>query len=226
MNRRRHDRADVNGGAIVQTHERTIRCRIVNLSVGGVLVQAPIGVYLVPDTHVTVELELDRIGWARHAGPVARVVGDRLFAIAFDELGPRLGAVIEGVVRAACEARRAPRVVVVDPSPPRRQRLATALRDAGTQPVEAATPLEALDLLEGSRVGFSAVAVASRTRSQTESDELVEYLAEAHPEVQVALIVDRPDERPANPRSGVSMLPCGESSDLQEPVRELLARLT
>jgi hypothetical protein len=64
--------------------------------------------------------------------------------------------------------------------------------------------------------------VASRTRSQTESDELVDYLAEVHPEVQVALIVD---EHPQNPRTGVSMLPGDEHTDLREPVRELLARL-
>jgi CheY-like chemotaxis protein len=235
VNRRRHDRASVNGGVLVRAESAIVRCEVVDLSLGGVLVRELLGTdrgpRLAPDQEVSVELEVDRLGWVQHRGHVARVdepsgaTRVRLVAIAFAPLPAPLAEAIAGELRAADEARRSPRVLVVDPSPPRRRRVAAALRDAGSCPLEAATPLEAVDVMERSRVAVSAVAVAARTRSQTQTDELVEYLSEAHPGVRLALIIDSTGEAAPNPRP-LPQLPADEHTDLLEPVRELLASLS
>jgi hypothetical protein len=132
--------------------------------------------------------------------------------------------VISSEIVAAQEAQRAPRVVVVDPSGPRRKRLAAALREAGCQSIEASTPLEAVDVLERSRVPVRAVAVAESTQSQTLADELVAFLAEAHPSLRLALIVDdaKPSQEPVrHPRCSLSIHANGPT-DLRDLVREFL----
>lgn len=227
-NRRRHDRAQVNGCVVVHAPEGAVRGRIVNLSAGGVLVveqasRAP----LAEGTRVGIELETERRGWVRQDGGVLRRV-DGAVAIEFVEPSPVLIDVITGEVLAAKEAQRAPRVVVVDPSRPRRMKLAAALRAAGCHSIEASTPLEAVDALERSRVPVVAVAVAESTQSQTLADELVEFLAEAHPSLRLGLIVDGAAKAP-HPRA--RHLRCGsptetdDSTDLRDLVQEFLAGL-
>lgn len=219
--RRRHDRAEVDGCVVVHVPGGEVHGKIVNLSCGGILVrevdEAP---PLASGLPVLVELELDRLGWATQAGTVVRS-SDGETAIAFQRLAPELGDVIASEVTAATDAKTNPRVVVVDPQPARRRRITDALREAGARSLEASTPLEAVDLIERSRVRVQAVAIAERTRSQTDSDELVGYLAENHPDVRLAVI----GERPANPRVGVAQLPSDEHADFRGPVRELLKRV-
>jgi CheY-like chemotaxis protein len=218
---RRHDRAEVDGCALVHAPAHPVRCRIVNLSLGGMLVRASDPpAELVPGVPVVVELELDELGWASQAGEVIRRDGT-LIAIRFAAVTDELSRVIEGEVREASEAVRTPRVVVVDPSPDRRRRVVDALREAGARSFEAATPLEAVDLLEKARVRVAAIAVADTMPTQTASDELVGYLAEHHPDLRVALIGEHAGMR--NPRA-LTTLPMDEHADLRGPVRALLAR--
>jgi CheY-like chemotaxis protein len=89
-----------------------------------------------------------------------------------------------------------PLVIVVDPSAPRRRRAAAALRDAGWCPVEAATPLELVDLLERAGSAVTAIALAPATETQTHRDEIVAFLSEEHPRVRLALIGDDPSPVP------------------------------
>lgn len=226
--RRRHDRARVNGCVVLHAPDGAVRGRIVNLSAGGVLVvEEESRARLAEGTRVGLELETERSGWVRQDGGVLRRIDDAI-AIEFVEPSPGVVDVITGEVLAAQEARRAPRVIVVDPSRPRRQRIAAALRDVGCQSIEASTPLEAVDVLERSRVPVSAVAVAESTQSQTLADELVEFLAEAHPSLRLGLIVDN-TAKPPHPRA--RHLRCGspsetdDSTDLRDLVREFLAGL-
>jgi hypothetical protein len=89
-----------------------------------------------------------------------------------------------------------PLVIVVDPSPPRRARAASALREAGWCPIEAATPLELVDLLERADGEVTAIALAPSTETQTRLDEIVGFLSEEHPRVRLALIGDGPSPVP------------------------------
>ena len=227
-NRRRHDRARVNGAVVVHAPDGASRGKIINLSAGGVLVveQSP-HVELAEGTEVGLELETGRRGWVRQAGGVLRRV-DGAIAFEFVQPSPVVVDLLTGEVLAAQEAQRVPRVVVMDPSSPRRKKIAAALRDAGCQSIEAATPLEAVDLLERSRSQVTAVAVAETTQSQTLADELMEFLAEAHPSLRLALIVDN-TAKPPHPRA--RHLRCDgssetdDSTDLRDLVKEFLAGL-
>ena len=223
-NRRRHERARVRGGVVLHVDDRAVRGRIVNLSASGVLVAEEVGQALLPEgARVSLELEVERRGWVRQDGDVRRRHGGAV-AIEFAGPSPALVDVIEGEVLAAQEAERMPRVVVVDPSAPRRKQLAARLRAAGCQSLEASTPLEAVDLLERSCVPVRAVAVAERTESQTLADELVEFLADAHPTLRLGLIVDNTTKRAPHPRCGFS-LAADDSTDLRDLVKDFLAGL-
>jgi CheY-like chemotaxis protein len=216
--RRRHERAEVDGYVVVHAPVGAIHGRILNLSVGGILVRESDDAQPIDrGTQVLLELELEGLGWATQAGSIVRA-SDGELAIEFDVVAPLLHEVIACEVGAATQAKTNPRVVVVDPSPGRRRRITEALREAGARSLEASTPLEAVDLIERSRVRVSAIAVADSMSSQTQSDELVDWIEETHPGLQVALITDRP----TNPRHAT--LPGDEHADLRGPVRDLLAR--
>jgi PleD family two-component response regulator len=73
-------------------------------------------------------------------------------------------------------------VVIVDPSPPRRRRLASRLARHGLSPLEAPAPLDAVQALE--RTTARAVVVAP-TLTQTDPTELARYVSEAYPSVRV-----------------------------------------
>jgi CheY-like chemotaxis protein len=191
--RRRHDRADVEGCALIHVPGPAgvgVHCKTINLSLGGILVrELEDAVRVEHGMSVLIELEIDGLGWARQAGTVVRTHGGDI-AILFDRLDAALGAAIANEIAAAHEAEHNPHVVVVDPSPGRRRRITQELRDAGARSYEAATPLEAVDLIERSHVRVRGVAVARQTRTQTESDELVDYLSASHPDLHLAVIED------------------------------------
>jgi hypothetical protein len=196
-NRRRAYRADVTGVAIVHGPGGVaVRCEIVDLALGGIrLAELPCGGHGVfePGWEVTVELECAGAGWVVQRGEVTRHRDGEL-AIRFHTLSADVEDLIEDEVLGAVEAARAPRVVVVDRADHRRHRFAATVRNAGCCSLEAATPLEAIELVERSRNHVRAVAVAE-TLTQTQADELVTYLADAHPELHVALIGDGDDDR-------------------------------
>jgi CheY-like chemotaxis protein len=225
-NRRRAYRAGVHGCAIVHAPGDTaLRGIIIDLGLGGVrlleLVRDEPG--LVAGAEVTIELECAGAGWVAQRGRVIRH-GDGELAIRFHALSPEVEDLIEDEVLGDVEAQRAPRVVVVDRAAQRRHRVAEALRDAGCSPLEAATPLEAVDIVERSRNHVCAVAL-SENLTQTQADDLVRFLAEAHPEVQVALIADRQAGEP-KPRWPVAAVIAVEGDrPVSGPVRALVARL-
>jgi len=186
---RRHYRADVKGCAIVHVNGAALRCKVGNVGLGGVLLgQVGSAAQLETGDPVIVEMEVAGAGWVVQRGSVLRHHGASL-AIRFDRLSPEVEDLIEDEVLGAVEAARAPRVVVVDGSPDRRARIVDELRRRGCCSLEASTPLEAVAMVERSRNHVTAVAV-SQTQTQTLAEELVEYLAEAHPAVKVTMIAD------------------------------------
>ncbi len=226
-NHRRHYRADVTGCAIVHARGGALRCKVGNVGLGGVLLRQAGGgaMMLEAGDEVTVEIEVAGAGWVVQRGRVLRHAGLEL-AIRFDLLSPDVEDLIEDEVLGAVEAQQAPRVVVVDQSADRRSRIAEELRRVGCCSLEASTPLEAVALVERSRNHVSAVALA-QTQTQTLAEELVTYLAEAHPAVKVALIADC---RTLHARNGgapqvAAFLPGDGLEDLTGWVRELSAAL-
>jgi len=194
--RRRHFRADVDLAAVI--HARTIefRGRVVNLSLGGVRVRrepdsAPCPV---PGTQARVDLDLGRHGWVSSTGHIQRCGLDDL-VVQFDALPAELMDLIEDEVMAALDAARRPRMIVVDPSAARRKRVAEALRTAGCESYEAATPLEAIDMLERPRHRIRGVAMAEYL-TQTNSNEFCDFVAETNPGIKLALIADGTVETP------------------------------
>ena len=184
-NRRRSFRAEVEGCAILHAPGGVaVRCRVADLGLGGVrLERAPLVDGVMPGVEVTIELECAGAGWVVQRGRVVRQHGGQL-AIVFDQLAPEVEDLIEDEIMGAVEALKVPRVVVVDRADERRDRVVQLLRDGGCLPLAAATPLEAVALVERSRNHVRAVTVAG-TLTQTQADELLRFLTEEHPAVEV-----------------------------------------
>jgi len=193
-NRRRSYRAGVHGRAIVHAAGGVaLRADVVDLGLGGVrLVEtAADAAPLADGAEVAVELECAGAGWVAQRGRVIRHQHGEL-VVRFHALRPEVEDLIEDEVLGAVEAERAPRVVVVDCTPERRHQVAAALRGLGCCSLEAATPLEAIELIERSRLHVCAVALAE-CLTQTQADEIVQYLHDSHPEVVIARIRDGED---------------------------------
>lgn len=120
------------------------------------------------------------------------------------------------------DADAIPVVVVVDQAETRRHRVAESIRHAGGYSIEAATPLEAIALVESGSEEIDAVAIAEKL-TQTRGYELVEYLSSTHPELEVAVIPERPRTEDDEPICAV-VLPC-DGRDATGPVRELCERV-
>ncbi len=219
VERRRHFRAEVIGRAILHIHGSATRCEIGNLSLGGVMLRRDGDHAACPaaGSRVALDLELCASGWIHTRGSVRR--GDpEVIVVQFDVLAPEIEDLIEDEVIAAMEAQSSPRVVVIDGSPETRHQVAAALAEAGCAPLEAATPLEAVRMLGRAGTGVHGVAVGE-TMTQTDREELVDFLVDTNPGIQIALI-----GRPANPRHRPdTVLPTG--SDLHEPARAFGARV-
>jgi hypothetical protein len=188
--RRRHFRADFDAGAVIHAARMALRGKIVDLSLGGVRIRrtddsAPCPA---PGTPAMIELELGGSGWIAQDGRIQRCELDEI-VITFGPLAAEVEDLIEDEVLAAVEATRRPRMIVVDPSAERRRRVADALRIAGCDSYEAATPLEAIDLMERPRNHIRGVAVAENL-TQTGADELCDFFAESNPHIKLALIAD------------------------------------
>jgi CheY-like chemotaxis protein len=225
-NRRRHYRAKVSGRAVIhhaQGHGRdgAVRCEIDNLSLGGVALRPLTETPDLPEgTSVAVELQVDGASWVVQSGQVQRR-GTRALVITFAEVSPELEDLIEDEVLAAVEAERSPRVVVVDRSEDRRSRVAAALSEVGWCPLEASTPLEAIELIEQSRTHVSAAAIG-RSLTQTGGHELVHFLHDSHPEIKLALITED-DSMESVERAEVDAVLCADGrTDLSGPVRRLV----
>lgn len=223
-NRRRCFRAGVQGCAIVHAPgDIAIRCVVVDLGLGGVRLLEPVRDQpLAPGTEVKVELECSGAGWVVQAGRVLRHSNGEIVVL-FHALSPEVEDLIEDQVLGAVEAQRAPRIVVVDRWESRRRHVAEALRESGCSPLEASTPLEAVDLIECSRHHVCAVALSEQL-TQTQADDLVRFIHEMHPEVKLALIADR--DTTAEPRWPVAaVIRVEDDHVLAGSVRELAAKV-
>ncbi len=221
--RRRHFRAGVNGGAVVHGRGVTRRGHITNLSLGGALIDLGDATNdLSIDHEVVVELEIGGSGWVAQRGHVQRREANTI-AIAWSQIGADIEDVIEDEVVAAMEAHRSPRVVVVDSQVERRHEVAEKLRAAGYTSIEAATPLEAIALVEQQRNHVAAVAVAD-TLTQTGPHELVEFLTESNPHIQIALFLEEANEAPAARGSSPNVRRHGTSDELAMALSQTLKR--
>lgn len=188
--RRRHYRAAVDASALIHAASIIMRGRIVDLSLGGVRIRRVDDTAPCPavGSAAMVELELGTRGWIAQDGRIARCMLDEL-VVQFAPLAAEVEDLIEDEVLAAIEAAKRPRMIVVDPSAERRRRVSQKLRAAGCESYEAATPLEAIGLLERPRHHIAGVAVAERL-TQTGGDEMCDFLAETNPGIKLALLQD------------------------------------
>lgn len=183
--RRRHLRVPRTISALLHVGVMTLRGRVLDLSLGGALVRFGED-EICPAAGCVGLLELHlKEGWRHLRVRVVRCdVG--LVALHFHQVAPALAAALEAEIAAAVEACRRPPIVVMDPEPDRRHRIAETLRTAGCDPVEAATPLEAIDLVE-KHGGIRGMAVAD-SATQTSADELCEYVSQSNPEIRLRRI--------------------------------------
>ena len=217
IERRRHFRAwgqSAGRGAVVVHGSRVaLRGELVNLSLGGALVRCEPGPAPVPGRGMPLWIELELGGrWVAQHGRARRCdIGE--LAIEFDRMTPDNEDMIEDHVLAAVEADRTPRVVVLDPSQPRRRRISEALRRAGCDSYEAATPLEAIHRVETSP-GITAVAVAEHV-SRTASEALVDYFSESNPHLKIAVLADGTGPKRKIPLCDVAVV-CGGDDGLDD----------
>jgi len=213
--RRRHVRAGVPGKAVVHLDGVSVRGNLANLSAGGALVLVG-NVAALPDLEdVVLELDLGGGGGAVAQRGVVRRRDDRHLAIAFVDVGPELAMLIEREISNSVDAERSPRVVVVDARRERRQRVAEQLREAGYTSVEAATPLEAIAIVDQPQNRIAAVAVADAL-TQTGPQELVEFLSESNPEIKLATFADALDDEDDDPSRPVGRTRRTTSAELAQ----------
>lgn len=188
--RRRYLRADTELGARIHAAGAVVRGKSVDLSRGGVRIRRldDQGPCPAVGTAALIELELGPGGWIAQDGRVIRCDFSDL-AICFDAVAESVARMIDDEVRSAIASVSRPRMLVVDPSADRRHAIAEKLRAAGCDPYEASTPLEAIDLIERPSNHIAGVAVAEHL-TQTDGDELCDFVAETNPGIKLALIAD------------------------------------
>jgi CheY-like chemotaxis protein len=198
---RRHFRSAVRGDVVIHTAEGALRGRLLDLSLGGARIapaaDEPLGVGLAVGTPVRLDLHFaDGDGWLAVRAVVVRADGpDAPFAAEFVAMPRRVRDAIEAEMLAALEADARPAVVIVDPRAARRQRLVRAVRRIGCRPIEAATPLEAIERVETAAVA-PVGAVVGDELTQTGGPELAEWIARELPQGRVALV--RPPTAPGD----------------------------
>ena len=191
--RRHTPRVNVSGNAIVHAAAQVVRCDIVNLSMGGVLLRSTenVAIGLPVGSPVVVELHLDaeHSEWIRLRGHVHRHDQARL-CVSFHHISPQFEDLMGDEVLAVLEGERSPRVLVVDLSPERRAKVALELRSAGCVVIEVATPLDAIAAIEQSQAHIE-LALVSEWPAGIEG-ALMAFLRDVHPEIELATIADRP----------------------------------
>jgi CheY-like chemotaxis protein len=221
--RRHTPRATVRGNAIVHAAASVARCDIINLSMGGVLLQSTETVEnrLAPGSRVIVELHVDAIDteWIRLHGHVHRLDEKGSFCVSFQDISPQFEDVMGDQVLAALESERLPRVLVVDLHSARRAKIAAALRCSGCAVIEVRTPLDAIAAVEQSRAHIE-LALVSEWPAGTDG-ALMTYLHDAHPGIGLATISNHP--RGAHGRSGYLF---ANQPDLERQIASLVEAIT
>jgi hypothetical protein len=221
---RRSARVRVAGRAIVHADEGVTSCALVDVSLGGLLLQSDARCGELPRVGdpVSVELHLatSKGRWYDLSAHVTRRAAADRIVVVLDHPPPDLEDDIEEEVLAVVEAARAPRVVVVDSPGERRAHVAEAVRRASCQPIEVSTPLEAIEQLEECRTHAAAV-IVSEALTQTGGCELARYLQGSHPEVRIAVIRETSQRDAAPLLEGVVEL-APEDCDRTARVRDVL----
>jgi CheY-like chemotaxis protein len=176
------------GSVRIHCGDRVVPGRMVDLALGGTCVRTerPIGV--IGDL-VRIDLKLDAA--SRHfalSGRVLRVsIPTRCMAIEFDAVPDDFEDCVQDELLAAVEHDVLPHMILVDTVDGRRNRIASAFRNAGCHVTEASTPLEAIAHLGGSRFELGLIAIAD-TVPETVAEELREFLLEEHPDAHMVAI--------------------------------------
>lgn len=188
VEQRASERVGVTGSVVVGLDGVT-RGRLVDLSAGGVRFELP------PDTApyaagatIVIDVRLDgaRFGWFRFAAVVSRSTASET-AATFTDVPAEFAEAVCCELRVAAASVDIAGVLLVDVDTPRRMLVAAALRSAGCDVTEVATPLEAIAYLDDSQARPWIVAVAD-TIPATIADELRAHLRSAHALVHLVTI--------------------------------------
>jgi CheY-like chemotaxis protein len=223
--RRGHARVRIASKAVIRAGGEALHCDVDNLScAGGLFLLAADCNVPVPDG-AQVTVQLDTLGGdialagrvVRHGEAATQI------AIAFEDVADALTERLRGIVTDAITAAECPRVVIVDPLPAERSRVAAAVRRAGLEPVEASTPLEAIDAIQRPENRVAGAAIRD-SLTQTDGGELAKYLTDEHPAMPLAILSETEDrEATTTTIAGdreVPVLPI--DGDISGPVREIL----
>jgi PilZ domain-containing protein len=186
---RRAMRVRSKGSIRIHCGNRVIPGRMVDLAVGGICVRTELPIGLIGEL-VRVDLKLDADA-SRHfvlPGRVLRVSLPTLrMAIGFDAVPEDFEDCVQDELLAAVEHDVLPRMVLVDTAGGRRNRIASAFRNAGCHVTEASTPLEAIAYLGGSRFELGIIAIAD-TVPEAVAEQLREFLLDEHPGTHMVAI--------------------------------------
>ena len=186
---RRAMRVRSKGSIRIHCGHRVILGRVVDLAVGGVCVRAEFPIGLIGEL-VRVDLRLDA-GASKHFALLGRVlrvsIPTRRMAIGFDTVPDGFEDCVHDELLAAVEHDMLPRMILVDTADGRRNRIASAFRNAGCHVTEASTPLEAIAHLGGSRFELGLIAIAD-TVPETVAEQLRAFLLDEHPGVHMVSI--------------------------------------
>jgi CheY-like chemotaxis protein len=183
------------GSIRIKCSHRVIRGRVVNLAAGGICVRTerPISLIGLIGELVRVDLRLDACASKNFAllGRVLRVSDPtqptRRMAIGFDAVPDDFEDCLQDELLAAVEHDMLPRMILVDSSAGRRNKIASAFRNAGCHVTEASTPLEAIAYLDRSRFELGLIAIAD-TVPETVAEQLREYMLREHPGAHMVAI--------------------------------------
>ena len=192
--RRKSGRVDASGTAVVHGPVAA-RGRILDLSIGGISVAIQRDAWLPPvGARVRVDICLDGRGrWLHVAGCLARIDPRRSATVLAIELlvVPRdFEDLVQDELLSALEYSHQPQVVLVDAARGRRELVADLLRSIGGHVLEVSTALEAIVVVDQTRLHLSSVVIAE-TEVASRAEELGEFLRDMYPRVPVVVVGER-----------------------------------
>jgi CheY-like chemotaxis protein len=186
--RRKHSRAFLRASAVLlRANESLGSFRVINASVGGLLLGGPPPAPIGTEVEVVLRLGPDRP--LRSKSVVCREQAGRdgsAFAISFLDLSAEDEAHIQHAVDSFLERVRSAAVLVVDDSREVGQALSLELARLGQAAHAVQTPLEAVCMLE--ERNQVAVAIVDLVLGNEHGLDLIAYLADRHPRVRRVLM--------------------------------------
>jgi CheY-like chemotaxis protein len=176
---RRHDARIRARGSVIVHAARHACGRIVDVSSGGIRIRLAVGAR--PEKKIGARVRLDlhldgaRFRWVHLAGRVRQIHKDTI-GISLTHVPADFEDRVQDHLLADLENRAHQHVLLVDPDPIRRMRLATEMRAAGREVLEVASPLEAIARLAETHRRPTVVAIADTVPTAI-ADELRAYLS-------------------------------------------------